>query len=62
MRTVIALVVWLVLFMIGIRVALAMVSAANTVENLLGFLLILIIAIISVQTKCLTLFKRKDEK
>ena len=55
--------VWIVLFIIGIQIALTMVSAASTVQNIIGFILLIMILVISEKTKCLTTIKlKKNEK
>lgn len=49
------LVAWLVfVLMMGMTSALRMISAANTIENIAGVALLLILAVISVKTRCFT--------
>lgn len=55
--------IWFILFMAGLSTSLSMISAANTVENLLGCVALGFVLTISVKTKCLTTIKlRKHEK
>ena len=55
--------IWFILFMAGLSISLSMISAANTVENLLGCVVLGLVVVISVETKCLTTIKlRKHEK
>lgn len=56
--------IWFILFMAGLSISLSMISAANTVENLLGCVVLGLIVATSVETKCLTTIKleRKHEK
>lgn len=55
--------IWFILFMAGLSTSLSMISAANTVENLLGCAVLGLVVAISVETKCLTTIKlRKHEK
>lgn len=55
--------IWFILFMAGLSISLSMISAANTVENLLGCVVLGLVVAISVRTECLTTIKlRKHEK
>ena len=47
-----------------LTLGLNMVSEPNTIENVIGFFIIVAIVLISIETKCLTLinFKKKHEK
>ena len=56
--------IWFVLFMALLTLGLNMVSEPNTIENVIGFFIIVAIVLISIETKCLTLinFKKKHEK
>lgn len=62
--TVIKLVVWFVLFIALLNVGLEMVTVSNTIENVIGFFIVVFMVIISIKTKCLTTikFKKKHEK
>lgn len=63
MKKFVVLMTWLILFMAGLSTSLSMISAANTVENLLGCVVFGLVVAISVETKCLTTIKlRKHEK
>ena len=56
--------IWFILFMSLLTLGLNMVSEPNTIENVIGFFIIVAIVLISIETKCLTLinFKKKHEK
>lgn len=63
--TIIKLTVWLILFVTILNIGLVMMSTSNTVENIIGFFIIIFLLIISIKTKCLTIIElksRKDEK
>nr|DAG87489.1 MAG TPA: hypothetical protein [Crassvirales sp.] len=57
-------VVWFIMFMSLITLSFNMMSTANTVENILGFIILAFTVAMSIKTKCLTTirFKRKHEK
>jgi hypothetical protein len=57
-------VVWFIMFMSLITLSFNMMSVANTVENILGFIILAFTVAMSIKTKCLTTirFKRKHEK
>ena len=56
--------VWFVIFIILLTLGLEMLSAPNTIENVIGFFMIVAILYLSIKTKCLTTIKlkRKHEK
>lgn len=56
--------VWFVIFIILLTLGLEMISAPNTIENVIGFFMVVAISYLSVKTKCLTAIKlkRKHEK
>ena len=56
--------VWFVIFIILINSGLEMISAPNTIENVIGFFMIVTVLYLSIRTKCLTAIKleRKHEK
>ena len=61
--TVIKLAVWFVLFIALLNVGLEMVTVPNTIENVIGFFIVVFMVIISIKTKCLTTIKfKKHEK
>lgn len=62
--TIIKVAVWFILFLALLGVGFEMVSKPSTIENIIGFFIIVTIIIISIKTKCLTLIKlkRKHEK
>lgn len=54
---------WFVIFTVIFNLSLNMISAPNSVENVIGFLMLVAIIFISAITKCLTLkFKKKSMK
>lgn len=54
--------IWIILFVFMLDLCLSLISASNTIENILGFLGIVITIVISHKTKCLTIFKIKTKK
>lgn len=60
--TIIKLIVWAILFVAILNIGLVMMSTSNTVENIIGFLIIIFLLIISLKTKCLTIIKLKSKK
>lgn len=64
MNKVIKIAVWLVLIIWGINQSFNMISQANTMENIVGFFLLVLIFLVSYKTKCFTTInlKRKHEK
>ena len=58
------LVVWVTLFTILLIVGCSMITMPNTIGNVIGFLLVVAIVVISIKTKCLTSIKlqRKHEE
>lgn len=56
--------VWFVIFIILITLGLEMISVPNTIENVIGFFMIVTTLYLSIRTKCLTAIKleRKHEK
>lgn len=54
--------VWLLSAMWLCTLSLDMVSAPNTIENVVGFLLLVLTVIISIKTKCFTKIKKLWKK
>lgn len=54
--------------MVGLNLALDMINAANTIENIMGLLLFVVVMLIAIKTKLLTDIrinlkkKKKDEE
>ena len=63
-EAVVKVAVWFVVFIILITLGLEMISVPNTIENVIGFLMIVATLYLSIKTKCLTTIKleRKHEK
>lgn len=63
-KVVVKVAVWFVIFIILITLGLEMISAPNTIENVIGFFVVVATLHLSVKTECLTLIKleRKNEK
>lgn len=64
MSKVIKFTVWFVLIILGVNQSFHMISQASTVENIVGFSLLVAIVLVSYKTKCFTTinFTRKHEK
>ena len=55
--------VWFIIFVALLTLGLGMMSTPNSVENVLGFLLIVVIFYLSIKTKFITTIKfKRDEK
>ena len=63
-KVIVKVAIWYVIFIILINLGLEMISAPNTIENVIGFLMVVIVLYLSIKTKCLTTIKleRKHEK
>ena len=63
-KVIVKVAVWYVIFIILINLGLEMISAPNTIENVIGFFIIVAALYLSIRTKCLTTIKleRKHEK
>ena len=51
--------VWIILFVLGVDLALGWINLASTLANVCGLFLLFIIVFISFKTKCFTNFKFK---
>lgn len=59
----ILLTIWFAVVMFVLTIGFNMISANNTIENLIGFFMIVIFTLISFKTKCFTYIKfKKNEK
>ena len=63
-EAVVKVAVWFVIFIILITLGLEMISVPNTIENVMGFFMVVTVLYLSIKTKCLTTIKleRKHEK
>ena len=63
-KVIVKVAIWYVIFIILITLGLEMISAPNTIENVIGFFMIVATLYLSIKTKCLTTIKleRKHEK
>ena len=63
-KVVVKVAVWFVIFIVLLTLGLEMISAPNTIENVIGFFMIVATLYLSIKTKCLTTIKleRKHEK
>lgn len=63
-KVIVKVAVWFVIFIILITLGLEMISVPNTIENMIGFFMIVTTLYLSIRTKCLTVIKleRKHEK
>lgn len=56
-KVVVKVAVWFVIFIVLLTLGLEMISAPNTIENVIGFFMVGAILYLSVRTKCLTIIK-----
>ena len=63
-KVIVKVAIWYVIFIILITLGLEMISAPNTIENVIGFFIVVATLYLSIRTKCLTAIKleRKNEK
>ena len=63
-KVIVKVAIWFVIFIILITLGLEMISVPNTIENVIGFFMIVATLYLSIKTKCLTTIKleRKHEK
>lgn len=55
--TVAKVALWFILFLALLSVGFEMVSKPSTIENVIGFSVVVAIVVISIKTKCLTTIK-----
>lgn len=54
--------VWFIICIALMTLGLEMISASNTIENVIGFFMVVITLYLSIRTKCLTAIKfRKND-
>ena len=58
-KVVVKVAVWFVIFIILLTLGLEMISAPNTIENVIGFFMVVAALYLSIRTKCLTTIKFK---
>lgn len=55
--------IWFILFIAFMNIGLEMISQPSTIENVIGFFIVVIAICITIKTKCLTKIRlRKHEK
>lgn len=61
---IIKIVIWFLLYLASFNISLSMISAPNTIENVLGVFIFVIAIIITFETECFTKikFKRNDKR
>lgn len=58
-KVVVKVAAWFVIFIVLLTLGLEMISAPNTIENVIGFFMVVATLYLSVRTKCLTTIKFK---
>ena len=56
-KVIVKVAVWFVIFIILITLGLEMISVPNTIENVIGFFMVVTVLYLSIRTKCLTIIK-----
>lgn len=56
-KVVVKVAVWFVISIVLLTLGLEMISAPNTIENVIGFFMVVAILYLSIRTKCLTIIK-----
>lgn len=59
-RKILVIALWFVLFILILNVSLSMISASNSIGNVIGFLILVATVLISIKTKCLTALKFEE--
>lgn len=59
-RKILVIALWFVLFILILNVSLSMISASNSIENVIGFLMLVAVVLISIKTRCLTTIKFEE--
>lgn len=59
---IIKIIIWIILIIIFSNIGFTMISAPNTIENIIGIIIILAIVIITVKTNFLTTLTNKKSK
>ena len=60
-KVVVKVAVWFVIFIVLLTLGLEMISAPNTIENVIGFFMIVATLYLSIRTKCLTAIKLESK-
>lgn len=60
--TVAKVALWFILFLALLGAGFEMVSKPSTIENVIGFFVMVSIIVISIKTKCLTSIKLKERR
>ena len=60
-RKILVIALWFVLFILILNLSLSMISASNSIENVIGFLMFVATILISIKTKCLTAIEKFKE-
>ena len=56
-KVIVKVAVWFVIFIVLLTLGLEMISAPNTIENVIGFFMVMTVLYLSIRTKCLTIIK-----
>lgn len=54
--------IWLICFIAILNIIMDMVSAANTIENVMGVIIAIVTAFISIKTRCFTIITKLCKK
>lgn len=60
-KVVVKVAVWSVIFIVLLTLGLEMISAPDTIGNVIGFFMVVAILYLSVRTKCLTIQERYEK-
>ena len=60
-RKVLVVALWFVLFILILNLSLSMISASNSIGNVIGFLILVATVLVSIKTRCLTTIKFKKD-
>lgn len=57
--TIVGIALWFILFLALLSVGFEMVSSPSTIENVIGFFIVIATVVITIKTRCLTIIKFK---
>ena len=60
-KTFYLLIIWFILSGLSISAACSLLTTASDIANGLGIVIIIVILVMSIETKCLTIFKKKEK-
>lgn len=60
-KTFYLLIIWFILSGLVLSIACNLLTIASDIANGLGIVIIIVVLVVSIETKCLTIFKKKEK-